>query len=413
MASIDEYLFNPSRLRDPYQYFDEIRRRGSVQWSDYLNGWAVIDLPAVREVSKHKDVGQGDRTGAQLRNLAPDVAKALAPISEHMPRALSSLDPPEHAMQRAAATSVIDAKLTRMLGPDVQATVDDLLAGIQARGSFDGKVDFALPLTTSMMSRIVGVRLEDRDEFVEWVECVFRFLGSDQTDPEMALECKRAYVAMGEYVQELIQHERRSPTTQHPESTLIPRLVSSQREMDRTDDDLIGMLVGLVQGGFETTTSLISSMISLLMLHPDQRARLQVDPSLLDSAIEETLRYESSLKFGQRQAHTDLVVDGHPVARGDVLAPILSLANRDPNVFERPHTFDIGRKPNPHVAFGFGTHFCIGAPLARLQARIGVGALLERFPNMSLEAGDVSWRPSFLLRQVEAVPLTVGTLMNA
>jgi cytochrome P450 len=171
----------------------------------------------------------------------------------------------------------------------------------------------------------------------------------------------------------------------------------------------MGMTVGMVQGGFETTTTLISNTIAMLLSDPSQRALVESSPDLLPSAIEEVLRLAPSLKMNARQAFSDVELSDATLRAGDTVVPILIAANRDPSVFSDPDGFDVTRHPNPHLTFGFGTHFCLGAPLARMQARIAIEALFARFPDMRLATDELVWRPSALLRRRESVPvLTYG-----
>ena len=161
----------------------------------------------------------------------------------------------------------------------------------------------------------------------------------------------------------------------------------------------------MVQGGFETTTTLISNTIAMLLADPGQRALVVTSPELIPSAIEEVLRLAPSLKMDARRANADVELSDATLRGGDSVVAILIAANRDPSVFANPHGFDVTRQPNPHLSFGFGTHFCLGAPLARMQARMAIEALFTRFPDMRLATDELVWRPSALLRRRESVPV--------
>jgi cytochrome P450 len=226
-------------------------------------------------------------------------------------------------------------------------------------------------------------------------------------DPVWAEDCKDAYRSLGEYVGQLFE-EARAKADPEPRS-LIGLFVAPGSPHGLTERDLMGMTVGMVQGGFETTTTLISNAITMLLQDREQLTRIQADPGLMPTAIEEVLRLAPSLKLGARQALEDVALSDGTVRAGETVVPVLISANRDPAVFTDPDTFDVSRHPNPHLAFGFGTHFCLGGPLARMQARMAIEELFTRFPDMRLATDELVWRPSALLRRRESVPvLTYG-----
>jgi len=374
-----------------------------MHYSEHLGGWVALGYHDARAILKHRSIGQGDRLGDYVRNLPMEDALRLHPLSQYMDRAISFLDPPEHTAQRAAATQVLDANLGRRIEPVVRDVVRERLDVLADVPTFDGIDDFALPVTVAMICSILGIRYQDRADFIDWVERIFTYLGSPMDDPAMAADCRDAYAQIASYVKSLLE-QARSRASSKPEN-LIELLVAPDASAGRTEADVIGMVVGMVQGGFETTTTLVSNAITMLLQHPDQLAVIRQDPASLPVAIEEVLRLAPSLKIGARQAHADIDLSDHRIEAGEKVIPLMLAANRDPAVFAEPAVFDIFRQPNPHLSFGFGTHFCIGAPLARMQAHIAVGAIFDRFDELQL-AGDVQWRPSALLRRLESLPLT-------
>lgn len=401
--TFDEAFFSDAHIREPMEPLSELRARGSVHYSDHLQAWVTLGWEDSRTVLKSRAIGQGDRLRGYVLNLPPADRERLHPISHYMDRAISFLDPPEHTAERAAAAQVLDAGLGRRIEPDLRAALALRLDELSARTSFDAIEDFALPITVTMISSILGVRYEDREHFVGWVERIFSYIGSPMDDPAWAEDCKDAYRSLGEYVGQLFD-EARAIADPEPR-TLIGLFVVPGSPHALTERDLMGMTVGMVQGGFETTTTLISNTVAMLLQDRAQLDRIKADPELMPKAIEEVLRLAPSLKLGARQAIEDVELSDGTVRAGETVVPVLISANRDPEVFAEPDTFDVSRHPNPHLAFGFGTHFCLGGPLARMQARIAVEGLFARFPDMRLATDELVWRPSALLRRREAVPV--------
>ena len=405
MAGItfDEAFLSDTYIREPLAPLAELRGQASVHYSEHLRAWVVLGWEDSRTVLKSRAIGQGDRLAGYVMNLPAADRARIHPISEYMDRAISFLDPPEHTPERTAAAQVLDAGLGQRIGPGLRSALSERLDELSALGSFDAAEDFALPITVSMISSILGIRSGDRKHFVAWVERVFSYIGSPMNDPVWAEDCKDAYRSIGEYVAELFA-EARAAADPEP-TTLIGMFAARGEQYGLSERDFMGMTVGMVQGGFETTTTLISNTIAMLLQDPQQRSRVIADPCLTRTAIEEVLRLAPSLKIDARQALADIELSDATVRAGDTVVAVLLSANRDPSVFDNPDAFDVGRHPNPHLTFGFGTHFCLGAPLARMQARMAIEELFARFPNMELATDQLTWRPSTLLRRHESVPV--------
>ena len=335
----------------------------------------------------------------------------LHPLSDYWDRAIGNLDPPEHKHQRAAATQVFDAGIANKIEPHLRSAVSEQLDVVADANCFDALEDYALPVTVQMICSLIGVRYSDRTEFVGWVNEIFAYFGSPMNDPEAAATCKRAYGDLGEYVSQLLLEAR---TLSDPDSTtLIGMLVAPGAGHGRSERDLKGMIVGMVQGGFETTSSLISNTIATCLEDSAIKARVGADHDFLSHVIEEVLRLAPSLKYaGSREVLADVELSTHLLRSGDRVHPVFLAANRDPREFARPNVFDPLRRPNRHLSFGFSTHYCIGAPLAKLQTLIAVSEFFARFPKATL-AGPLTWRASALLRRRESVPVMPTTVRKS
>ncbi len=401
--TFDSAFFSAEHIRDPLGPLAELRQRGSVHRSDILGGWAVLGWDDSRTVLKSRATGQGDRLAGYVRNLSPDARNEVEPISDYMDRAISFLDPPDHSPQRATAAQVLDAGLGKRVEPGLKRVVDERLDLLCQQDSFDAIEDFALPITVSMIASILGVHYEDREHFVGWVERIFSYIGSPMDDLDWALDCKDAYRSIGDYVSQLFAQARAANDAEP--GTLIGLMVAPGANHGRTERDLVGMTVGMVQGGFETTATLISNTIAMLLQNPSQQSRVREDPLLVPAAVEEVLRLAPSLKMDSRQALRHVQLSDRLIREGEIVVPILLSANRDPAVFNEPDHFVLDRKPNSHLSFGFGTHFCLGAPLARMQAQLAIQGILDRLPNMILATEKLEWVPSALLRRHASLPV--------
>lgn len=315
-----------------------------------------------------------------------------------MPRFTSFLDPPEHTRQRRLAAGAFGPGVVENLAPEIARRATALVRAGLANGGMDVLDEFAQPLTCATIAELLGVPVDDQPTFVRWVEDIFAYLGSDHTDAELARRASSTYAEVTSYLTDQIVRRRRSPS-----NDLIGRLSSMEQTHGVTESETLPVLIGILQGGFETTTSLISNGTYAFLAHPGTWSALVTDRTPLPSAIEECLRFESSLKYVTRCASEPIEFGDVVVEVGQTVILALAAANRDPGVFSDPYAFDIRRDPNPHVAFGLATHFCLGAHLARLQARIAFDALLEQCPNLALArpADEYRWRDNGMLRQLE------------
>jgi len=285
--------------------------------------------------------------------------------------------------------------------PRVIEIVDELLDAIGDRETFDVIAEFAYPLPATVIAIMIGAPPEDRDRFKGWSDGILAFQGTGRTTPEVLARSQRDVLEMREFLRELMAKRRRDP-----QDDLLTRLVEAESAGDKlTEGELLATCVTLLTAGHETTTNLIGSGLLTLLRHPEQREQLREDPTLMPSAIEEMLRFESPLQRNPRKAGADFELHGNVIRKGDFVLQVLGAANRDPRQFPEPDRFDIARQPNRHVAFGMGIHFCLGAPLARLEAPIAIDAVLRRWPGLTLARDHVTWREHGLLRAQETLVL--------
>lgn len=404
MTQLTLDLNNPAIRANPYPLYKTLRRDAPV---------VRARLPMIGPVwlvTRYHDV----LTVLKDPRFANDAANAGGTVVSnkwYIPRIFRLLqdsmvmkDDAEHRRLRNLVHLAFTPRMLAQLEGRVAALVDELLDGMAVRPKTDLIADFALPLPLRVISDMLGVPEADRFQFHHWSA---QFLENINVNPLRLLWQLPTAWRMTAFLEKLIRLRR-----DDPQDDLLTALVSAESAGDRLDgDDLMAMIFLLLLAGHETTVNLIGNGVLALLDAPDQMALLQAQPELIDSAIEEMLRFTNPVESpSPRYVREDLVLAGQPLARGDVVLPALASANYDETVFAEPERFDIRRSPNKHVAFGFGVHYCVGAPLARLEGRLALTALLARFPHIELAVprSELAWRPTTALRGLQALPLRLN-----
>jgi cytochrome P450 len=356
--------------------------------------WLVTGQAEVRQaLSDPRLVKAISPAAALAHQLVPDLAAGL---TTHMLR----FDPPDHTRLRRLVGAVFTRRRVDQLAPRIQAIADTLLDELDGCTDVDLIPSYALPLPMTVICELIGVPTEARADFRAWTEVLAAGVFADADDFVAAATDQIAYV------RELAEAKER-----HPADDLLSALVAVREGGDRLSrDELTSMVWVLVVAGHETTVNLIANGVHALLTHPDQLDRLRADPELIGPAVEELLRFESPLQITvPLRAAEPVDIAGTAIAAGEIVLPALLAANRDPSRTADPGTLDIGRRDNPHVAFGHGIHHCLGAPLARLEGRIALAALLQRFPRLRLTmpADELSWRPNVLIHGLTTLPVTL------
>jgi cytochrome P450 len=297
------------------------------------------------------------------------------------------LDDPDHGRLRGLVNKAFTPRAVEQMAPRIQQIVDELLDLAARDGRFDLIASFAGPLPTTVIAEMLGVDPADRDDFKRWSDD-----GVLAFDPMLSEEGRAKVNAA---MSSMDAYLRRAVAERHaaPRDDLISSLIAVEESGDQlTDDEIVTMCALLLSAGNVTTTDLIGNGVLALLQHPDQLAKLSDDPSLIKNAVEEMLRYDSPVVQSGRIPSEDVTLSGCPVPHAQSIVPSLAAANRDPAVYPKPHDFDITREDTHHHSFGGGAHYCLGAPLARLEAQIGIGTLVRRFPDLRLAADPLEWR---------------------
>lgn len=311
-------------------------------------------------------------------------------------------DPPTHTRLRRLVSRAFTPRAIAALRPGIQRVVDECLDRVATQSEMDVIADLALPVPATIICEMLGVPVEDRDRFTVWTAQATFGLAAPILPPDVVERAAAAGGALAAYFQDLIAARRA-----HLTDDLLSALIRAEEEGDRlSGPELISQSIGLLIAGFETTIGLIGNGVRALVRHPDQLARLRARPELIESAVEECLRWDGPIVLTARVLHADAEFSGRTIPKNTRVWGMLAAANRDPAAFPDPDRFDIERQPNEHLAFGGGGHFCLGAHLARLEAQIAIGSLVARFDDLQLLSDRVEWGAS-LFRVPGRLPLRV------
>jgi cytochrome P450 len=395
-AMSDDFFFNPfdeATRRDPFGLYARGRAR---------RVYRHMGLPVV-SIFRHADVMEVLRDSAAFSNVFP-VPPGVDP-ADMMPPNMLGTDPPEHERLRGLVNQAFTPKIIRRLEPRMAEIAESLLdAALEAR-----KVDLVqaltYPLPVTVIAEIIGVPAEDGPRFKHWSDELVSTLGSGllgPPPPEQIAHTRTVVNELAAYFETLVELRRKDP-----KEDLLSGLVAAELEGSKLSfDEMVQMLILLLVAGNETTTTLIGNTALTLLEHPDELAKLRAEPERIPSAIEEVLRFSSPVQIDPRCATADTELCGEKVAKGEIVISWLGAANRDESVFKEPERFDGARKENRHLAFGFGTHYCLGSNLARLEAQTALRALLRRTRAFHLATSDpLPLHRSFVFRSFTSIPV--------
>ena len=393
-------LFGPEMLEDPYPVYEELRRSDPIHWDETIGAWIVTRYDDVCAVLRDKRFSSDRVTPARTRfGEHPE----FGPVFDILGKLMLQLDDPDHARIRKLVQTAFLRTAVERWNDRIKQRVDSLLDVAVANGSMEFMSGLAVPLPILVISEIMGIPEEDRERVKKWCDGFAIVAGNFYahiTDEQFEWG-RRSIARFREYITERIAEIR-----DRPRDDLLSSLVIAEEQGDRlTPDELLANVILAINAGNETTTNLLGNGLAALLRHPDQFELLRGRPELAPSAIEEFLRYDSPVQFVGRIASREITLRGVPIGSGQLVITVLGAANRDPNRFPDPDRLDITRPENSHVAFGQGSHLCAGAHLARLEARIAFGTLLERYPAIELAEESTSHGPNFNFRGFKTLPL--------
>ncbi|MBY8828992.1 cytochrome P450 [Hephaestia mangrovi] len=390
-------LLDPAVLADPYPLYARLREEDPVHWDPFLHCWVVTRYDDVHLVLKEFSA---DRTPSpdQLRALG---ITGIEPIAELMVRQMLFLDAPKHTHLRKLCSTAFTPRRVELLEARIEAIADRLIDRVAPTGRMDVINDFAAPFPSIVFAALLGVPEEDHVQLKRWSADFAEMLGNFQHNIDRIAQVLRSTAEMVDYFRRAIEEEDRPLA-----DGLLKSLVEAEVDGERLSiDEVIANAIVTMVGGQETTTNLIGSGLLTLMRQPDHLAELRDRPELLETGVEELLRYESPSQHTGRICREDTQLGDRVIGKGEAVMAVMAAGNRDPRRFADPDALDLSRADNRHLAFGWAAHFCFGAPLARMEGRIAFRKLLERMPNVALAADTLEWRENLGLRGLKALPV--------
>ena len=394
-------LLDPANRADPYPVYAKCRERGPFQLPE-TNVTVFSTARDCEEVLRHPSSSSSRWTSTIAQRQIASGAWPKPP----WPPGFLFLDPPDHTRMRKLVSKAFAPKVVNALQPDITALVDELLGRIAERGSFDVIADLAYPLPVAVICRLLGVPLEDEPMFsrasgllAQALDPFATITGAPSDDLQERIQ---AGLSLRGYLHDLIRRRRSDPG-----DDLLSALIAVEESGDQlTEEEIVSTCNLLLIAGHETTVNLIANAILAMLRHPRQWAALGADPGRVSAVVEETLRYDPPVQLAARNALDDMVIGDTSVIKGDTMMVLLAAAQRDSAEHDRPDTFDPDRGTLRHLGFGIGAHYCLGAPLARLEASVALSAVTARFPNARLDS-EPHYKPNVTLRGLSALSVAV------
>jgi len=386
---------DPEFLADPYPTYHRLRAEDPVHHSP-LGFWVL---------TRYEDVAAVLRDPRFIKE--PLAALVAARFGAEVPRGvgLSMLDrdPPDHTRLRSLVSKAFTPRVVEGLRPRIQKIVDGLIARAEAAGSMDLIEEFAYPIPVNVICEMLGVPVEDHERFKGWSLDIARGLDSIWLPPDSEVPRRSAAArhAISDYFRELIGQRRATPR-----GDLLSALIAAEEAGDKlNEEELLATCILILIAGHETTVNLIGNGVLALLRHPAELNRLRATPGLITTAVEELLRYDGPVQRTARVASDDATIGGHTIHKGEMVMPFIGAADRDPAQFPQPDRLDLSRADNRHIAFGWGIHFCLGAPLARVEGQIAIETLVRRLPRLELVNETIEYRQSLTLRGLKELPV--------
>ncbi|HUP34224.1 MAG TPA: cytochrome P450 [Candidatus Limnocylindria bacterium] len=396
MADIQFNPMDPEFVVDPYPMYHRLRAEDPVHHSP-LGFWVL---------TRYADVLAMLRDPRLIKE--PIAAFVAARFGVAVPPGLGlsmlDRDPPDHTRLRGLVSKAFTPRALERLRPEIQQIVDGLLDEVRARGSMDLIEEFAYPLPVRVICEMLGVPVKDHERFKAWGLDIARGLDAIMLPPDSPVGQRSVSGrrALAEYFRELIAERRAAPR-----DDMLSALIAAEEAGDTlNEEELLATCILLLVAGHETTVNLIGNGTLALLRHPAELRKLRERPGLIGTAVEELLRFDGPVQRTARIPSEDITIGGQTIGKGEMVMPFLGAADRDPTQFPDPDRLDITRSDNRHIAFGIGIHFCLGAPLARMEGQIAINTLLARLPRLTLATDQPRFRQSLTLRGLEALPVS-------
>jgi hypothetical protein len=414
---------------DPYPFYEQLRTRDPIHWDEELGFWVFTRYADIESLYLDERFSRAQGLMRGFHRLSPENQHIAQPVYHSFSKTVFYADPPYHTHLRGLMNNAFTPRRVEQLRPTIQRLVDELFDEAQNRGGMDVVRDFAYPLPVMVIAELLGLPAEDREKFKKWSDDLFAILGTLKKSAHLMERAANSLEEMTDYVTTLSRKRREKPrddllsallavvdddgpvSAPHPLPHLPPHHPDGRLGHDGdadptlTQDELVANVNILLSTGHETTTHLLGNGLLALLRHPDQLQKLKKTPSLIDGTIEEILRYDNPVQITYRSAVDDAEMNGRVIRKGDLVNTIIGAANRDPERFTDPDRFDITRNEGRHLSFGLGIHYCIGAPLVKLEAEIAFATILRRFPFLALAADNPEWQDHPIFRGMKSLPV--------
>ena len=380
---------------NPYPTLREMQKESGIVFSEQINAWIVTSYDLVEE-GLHSDLfNASERMTVAASHFSAEERKQYSEIITVLNNWIVFQDPPNHTRLRRLISKSFTPRTVAALEPEIEKVVAELLDAATKKESFDLVSEFAFHLPAAVICILLGIPLEAKSNLKRWSDGVAGFSANARVTSEQATHANAMALEAKEYLFALFAELRKNPG----ENLLSKLLLIEDEDSRLTDEELVGMSIQLFFAGFETTEGLIGNMVLALARNPLEEEKLRSNPDLIEKTVEEALRYDSSILKQSRVASVDTIFGGVNIKKGDYLHFMIAAANRDPSKFANPNSFDIAREDQGHLSFGHGIHFCIGGPLARLEARVALRQLLQRFSGFETLSEKVDYPEIFAIRK--------------
>ena len=392
---------SPEYFDNPYHTYHRLRSESPVYWSEKLGSWLLTRyddcLNALRD---YRRLSNYDRMTVLLKPLGEEAGKHFELVRRHFTKGVIFADPPDHTRLRTLINKAFTPSTIEQMRPRIQEIVESLLDAMKDKREADLIRDFAFHLPNTVRSELLGLPLEDTDQLKKWADEIVALMGGG-ADAARVERGQQALIAVREYLGRLI-----TPRRKKPGNDLISTLIMAREQEDKlNEDELLSTCSTLFTASQETTTSVIGNAMLVLLRNPQELQKLKGNPHYIESAVEEFLRYDGPLQRQLRAAMEDFELRGKHIKKGQMVSPMLAAANRDPERFPEPDRLDVTRKDNEHIAFGYGIHWCVGAPLARLEVQVAVNGLLREFPGLELATETIDRPEDVTVRSLRSLPV--------
>jgi cytochrome P450 len=400
IRELDDRLGSAGFPDDPYPVFEALRTHAPVHWSEAWGFWVVTryaDVVAVlRDPRTFSNVGRS----AAVERVPGEQRRRLGPMFDSFRVGMPSSDPPAHTRLRTLVNKAVTPSRVEAMRPRIQALFDEILDAVLADGRMELIGTIAYPFPARVVAELVGLPVEDVDQFKRWSDEIVALHASGWPDPAAADVAWVAWQATRDWLGGLIADRRA-----RPRDDVLSTLVNAGIDGDALSEvEILSTLVTLMTAGHVTTTGLIGNGILALLTNPDELARLRAQPELIRTTVDEVLRFDAPFPRAWRRTTREVELAGVTIPADAIVSASLGSANRDPEQFPQADQFDIGRQPNRHVGLGAGIHFCLGAPLAKLEGEIAFETLARRLPDLALD-GAPAWQPSITHHVLQSLPV--------